>query len=95
MQKKTHTIIIANTNTHFRSNMYILMYGYILTRVVYSFFNARFNEQIITTGFIWTIFLMLITRMFVEHNIMDVRVLDSVGTRRFKLSPTRETKVRK
>lgn len=47
-------------------NIWMLIYSYILTTVMFSFFSNWFYEKIFNTGFLWGIIVWMVFRTFIE-----------------------------
>ena len=70
---------LKSDNTCFTVDLEMMIYIYILCKLAFSFFSGWFFDNIFSGGFLWTIIIWCILRIFIENNnIKKIKVLNKV-----------------
>ena len=56
-------------NKHIQLNMFIVVYGYILSKLIFSFFSNRFYSSILSTGMVWCLICLWIVKIGAESRL--------------------------
>lgn len=73
---------IKTNNSHFTVNLGMMIYIYILCKLSFSFFSGWFFNDIFSGGFLWTIIIWVVLRIFLENNsIKKIKILNKMYVR--------------